>query len=133
MNKTGRALACASAMIAVLAVTAIASFQAGVHAQTPAPAPRVEKQVLDNAAFNIRSITYQPGYKQDPHTVAANRDEVLIQITPGKMQGMVDGVTTVGSPGYIWWTPKAPSQHAFANIGDTPVTFLVVQAKQGPT
>ena len=129
MTPQGRKLALGSAMAAALAVTAMVSFQAGVHAQTPAPAPRVEKQVMDNARFNIRSITYQPGYKQDPHTVAANRDEVLIQISPGKMQGMVDGVTTVGSPGYIWWTPKAPSQHAFANIGDTPVTFLVVQAK----
>ena len=56
MTPQGRKLALGSAMAAALAVTAMVSFQAGVHAQTPAPAPRVEKQVMDNARFNIRSI-----------------------------------------------------------------------------
>ena len=126
MNRTTKRLAIGGAMTAALLTTGGLGFLAGVNAQVPA---RVEKLLLDNAVFNIREITYQPGYKQEMHTVAANRNEVLVQITPGKFQANIDNVIATGHPGAVWYTPKAPSLHAFANLDDHPITFLVVQAK----
>ena len=129
MTRTGKRIALVGAMAAMIGAAGTAGYVAGAHAQAPAAAPRVEKLLLDNAVFNIREITYQPGYRQQMHTVAAGRNEVLVQITPGKFEANIDGTVTTGHPGSVWYTPKAPSLHAFANAGDTPMTFLVVQAK----
>jgi len=129
MTNTAKRIAFGGLMAALVATAGTLGYQAGAHAQAAPPAPRVEKLLLDNAVFNIREITYQPGYRQQMHTVAAGRNEVLVQITPGKFEANIDGVVTTGHPGSVWYTPKAPSLHAFANAGDAPMTFLVVQAK----
>lgn len=87
--------------------------------------------VLDNERFNVRRLTFPAGYRQELHTVAANRDELVIQITPGEFEARVDDKVASGvqKPGTLWAVPKAPSQHAFANTSKQPIDVLVVQAK----
>lgn len=93
--------------------------------------PRISQVViLDNDKFNVRRLTFPVGYRQEMHTVGADRDELVILITPGQMEGRVDTQVTVATkPGELWAVPKAPSQHAFANIGREPIDILVVQRK----
>ena len=103
-------------------------------AQTPpasSAAPRITQTVvLDTDTFNVRRLTFPAGYRQQMHTVAAGRDELVIVITPGQFEGRVDAATRVATkPGELWDVPRAPSQHAFANIGTEPVDVLVVQRK----
>ena len=87
--------------------------------------------VLDNERFNVRRLTFPAGYRQQLHTVAADRDELVIQITAGAFEARVDAAVASGvqKPGTLWAVPKAPSQHAFANTGTLPIDVLVVQAK----
>jgi hypothetical protein len=87
--------------------------------------------VLDNERFNVRRLTFPAGYRQQLHTVAANRDEIVIQITPGEFEARVDDKVASGvqKPGTLWAVPKAPSQHAFANTSKQPIDVLVVQVK----
>lgn len=86
--------------------------------------------VLDSEKFNVRRLTFPAGYRQEMHTVAADRDELVILITPGQFEGRVDvGVRVATKPGELWAVPKAPSQHAFANLGKEPLDILVVQRK----
>ncbi len=128
--KTNTRLLRGAAAIGLLAAFGAAMYQAGAQAAAVPQAGRVAVDVLDNHAFNIRKITYQPGYQQDMHTVAAGRDEVLVQITPGKMTANIDGKIETGEAGKVWWTPKAPSLHAFGNADTHPISFLVIQRKE---
>src|ERR1700730_14389608 len=86
--------------------------------QAPAKGPQITQTVvLDNEKFNVRRLTFPPGFRQTLHTVAANRDELVILITPAQFEGQVDDKkSTSDKPGTIWPTPKAPSQHAYANL-----------------
>ena len=113
----------------VLLVWAVSS--ARVTAQGVATEARITQAVvLDTAAFNVRRLTFPPGYRQPMHTVAANRDELVILIGPGRFEGRVDSdARVVTSPGELFDVPKAPSLHAFANLGTQPVDVLVVQRK----
>ena len=104
----------------------------GTAGQGPqATAPRITQAVvLDDDKFNVRRLTFPAGYRQQMHTVGADRDELVILITPGQLEGRVDAeVKVVTKPGELWAVPKAPSQHAFANIGGEPLDILVVQRK----
>jgi len=99
--------------------------------QAQAKGPQITQTVvLDNERFNVRRLTFPVGYRQQLHTVAANRDELVILITPAQFEGQVDDKKEISDkPGKIWPTPKAPSQHAFANLSQQPIDILVVQAK----
>lgn len=103
--------------------------------QTPAPAAAAgaritQAVVLDTDTFNVRRLTFPGGYRQPMHTVSADRDELVILITPGQFEGRVDAAVRVATrPGELWDVPKAPSQHAFANLGKEPLDILVVQRK----
>src|SRR5580765_6973334 len=60
-------------------------------AQTPAKGPQITQTVvLDNEKFNVRRLTFPPGFRQTLHTDAANRDELVILITPAQFEGQVD-------------------------------------------
>ncbi len=123
----------AGVLVVILGATAFVLFQARAHAQAKAPAagPQITQTVvLDNDRFNVRRLTFPPGFRQTLHTVAANRDELVILITPAQFEGQVDDKKTVSDkPGTIWPTPKAPSQHAYANLSKVPIDILVVQTK----
>lgn len=113
----------------------ISTTIAGGAAQTPAPAAGAGARitqvvVLDTDKFNVRRLTFPAGYRQPMHTVNADRDELVILITPGEFEGRVDAAVRVATtPGELWDVPKAPSQHAFANLGKEPLDILVVQRK----
>lgn len=119
----------------VIIMLMTAAFVAGemrARGQAPAARPGITQMVvLDNERFNVRRLTFPAGYRQEMHTVAANRDEVLIQITPGEFEARVDDKVASGmqKPGTLWAVPRAPSQHAFANTSTKPIDVLVVQAK----
>jgi hypothetical protein len=93
--------------------------------------PRITQAVVhDDDKFNVRRLTFPAGYRQEMHTVGADRDELVILITPGQFEGRVDATVKVATkPGELWAVPKAPSQHAFANLGREPLDILVVQRK----
>ncbi len=113
----------------------ISSSLVRVAGQTPAPAAAsgariTQAVVLDTDKFNVRRLTFPAGYRQPMHTVNADRDELVILITPGQFEGRVDAAVRVATrPGELWDVPKAPSQHAFANLGNEPLDILVVQRK----
>jgi hypothetical protein len=123
----------AGLLLVIFAAGAFVLFQVRAHAQAKAPAqgPQITQTVvLDNERFNVRRLTFPAGFRQTLHTVAANRDELVILITPAKFEGQVDDKKTVSDvPGTIWPTPKAPSQHAYANLSKQPIDILVVQTK----
>lgn len=128
--KTNTRLLRGAAALGLVAAFGAAMYQAGAQAAAVPQEGRSVVDVLDNHAFNIRRITYQPGYQQQMHVVAAGRDEVIVQITPGRMTANIDGAVEVGEAGKVWWTPKAPSLHAFGNADTHPISFLVVQRKE---
>lgn len=101
------------------------------QAQTAAAGARITQTVvLDTEKFNVRRLTFPAGYRQEMHTVNADRDELVILITPGRFEGRVDASARVATrPGELWDVPKAPSLHAFANLGSEPLDILVVQRK----
>jgi hypothetical protein len=123
----------AGVLVVILGATTFVLFQARAHAQAKAPAtgPQITQTVvLDNDRFNVRRLTFPAGFRQTLHTVAANRDELVILITPAQFEGQVDDKKIASDkPGTIWATPKAPSQHAFANLSKEPIDILVVQTK----
>jgi hypothetical protein len=120
-------------LILIFGVGAFAVFLGRARGQAPAPAqgPQITQTVvLDNERFNVRRLTFPAGFRQTMHTVAANRDELVILITPAQFEGQVDDKKTVSDkPGTIWPTAKAPSMHAFANLSKGPIDILVVQTK----
>jgi quercetin dioxygenase-like cupin family protein len=117
--------------IAVLVLAAGVFWIAAGPASGQAPAARISQTVvLDTEKFNVRRLTFPAGYRQQMHTVNADRDELVILITPGQFEGRVDAAVRVATrPGELWDVPKAPSLHAFANLGQEPVDILVVQRK----
>ena len=122
-----------AALFVAFGVTGFVLFQARARGQAKAPAqgPQITQVVvLDNERFNVRRLTFPAGFRQQLHTVAANRDELVILITPAQFEGQVDDKKIASDkPGTIWPTPKAPSQHAFANLSSQPIDILVVQTK----
>jgi hypothetical protein len=123
----------AGVLFVMFAVTALVLFQGRARGQaaTPAAGPQITQTVvLDNDRFNVRRLTFPAGFRQQLHTVAADRDELVILITPAQFEGRVDDKKIVSDkPGTIWPTPKAPSMHAFANLSSGPIDILVVQTK----
>ena len=119
----------------ILVATAFVVFHGDARGQAAGQAqakgPQITQTVvLDNERFNVRRLTFPAGFRQQLHTVAANRDELVILITPAQFEGQVDDKKEVSDkPGTIWATPKAPSQHAFANLSKHPIDILVVQTK----
>ena len=115
---------------AVVGGSAVAAQRAAGQGRAAGPGI-TQVVVLDNERFNVRRLTFPAGYRQELHTVNANRDEIVIQITPGEFEARVDDKLSSGmqSPGALWAVPKAPSLHAFANTSNRPIDILVVQAK----
>ena len=105
--------------------------RAGGQAQSAATGRITQVVVLDNERFNVRRLTFPVGYRQEMHTVGADRDELVIQITPGTFEARVDDRVDAArhTRGTLWSVPKAPSQHTFANTDTQPIDVLVVQAK----
>lgn len=120
-------------LFVMFGVSGLLLFQGRAHGQAASPAkgPQITQTVvLDNDHFNVRRLTFPAGFRQQLHTVAANRNELVILITPAQFEGQVDGKKVVSDkPGTIWSTPKAPSMHAFANLSNEPIDILVVQTK----
>ena len=121
------------ALLAALLFVAASVMSDGIaRGQGTQPAgPRITQTVvLDDDKFNVRRLTFPAGYRQQMHTVGADRDELVILITPGQFEGRIDAAVRVATkPGELWAVPKAPSQHAFANLGKEPLDILVVQRK----
>jgi hypothetical protein len=122
-----------AALLAIVATSGLVMFQVRARGQAKAPAqgPQISQVVvLDNDNFNVRRLTFPAGFHQTLHTVAAGRDELVILITAAQFEGQVDDKKIASDkPGTIWVTPKAPSQHAFANLSSQPIDILVVQKK----
>lgn len=106
-------------------------FQSGARGQGPGPGGITQVLVLDNEVFNVRRLTFAPGYRQTMHGTGAKLDEIVVLLTPGQIEVQIDENKTSGpeNVGKVWWVPKPPSQHAFGNLGKQPIDLLVVQAK----
>ena len=127
-----------AALLAILSATAFVAFQAGARAQTQAPAAAVGPKatrvvVLDNARVQVSRVTFPAGTGLPMHTVGTpgdNRYDVIIQLTPAKLEGQVDDKKSVSdTPGNIWEVHGAPSQHAFQNLSNQTIEMMVVQVK----
>jgi hypothetical protein len=130
LTPLGTRIALLAALLFVAASVMSDGIARGQGTQQPAGPRITQTVVLDDDKFNVRRLTFPAGYRQQMHTVGADRDELVILITPGQFEGRVDAAVRVATkPGELWAVPKAPSQHAFANLGKEPLDILVVQRK----
>jgi quercetin dioxygenase-like cupin family protein len=120
------------------AIAAIATFGAAAQNRAADPPDRTAAApkdltaapMFDNASFSVIALTFRPGYQQDPHSLPPGADDqVVVQITPGRMSGNIDGKVEMGAAGKAWMVPKAPSKHAFGNLDTHPITVVIVRWK----
>jgi len=124
-----------STLTVIIGASLFVLFQG--HARGQAEPPAMPKSiivtVLDNARVAVRRDTFPVGGGEPMHstgTAGDNRYVLMILLTPAKLEGVVDGKTTVSDkPGTIWELPGTPSQHSFRNLSNQPIDVMVVQLK----
>ena len=131
-----------AALFAMGAVSAAALASAGQWSAKPVPAAEWTRekdpgftsvQVFKNDRLDVNRMTSLPGHRTDPlgktHPESYATDVLVIMLTPGYAE-----ISTAGEPavkgyfeaGKIWFWPKPPATHSFANIGNMPFDYLTV-------
>ena len=102
--------------------------------QNPATTPRLT--ILENDRVVVDRRVYAPGERTDPpgrsHVENPPRDVLRILVTPGDVEIISTGdkvETGHFEAGHVWWWPKPPATHSFANIGKEPITILGIRLK----
>ena len=130
-----------AALFAMGAVSAAAVASAGQWAKPIPPAEWTREkdpgftsvQIFKNHRLDVNRMTSLPGHRTDPlgktPPESYATDVLVIMLTPGYAE-----VSTAGEPavrgyfeaGKIWFWPKPPATHSFANIGNMPFDYLTV-------
>ena len=126
MKKIPRVLLSAAALAVVFG-----SVQPLV-AQTPAPAqPALTQTILvENEQVKIRRIILPVGLNQQMHFGGNGWDEITVQLSEGQMRLQINDQVNMGKPGQVYFMPRMPAKHAFANLGKAPVEILVFSLKK---